>query len=435
MRCPERELWAWVALAALWRVLLAALTPLPSEDGVNYLWMAERFAQGDAAGALGEVFPPLLSLLTAVPIALGLEPFGAGQLVLALAGAIAVVPSVRLVEHCVPGHGRAAALFAALLPLPARFAAEIYSEPLFVLLGAAALLASVRARWVACGLLIGAAFWVRPEALLIAVALLLARGRRAWPAAALALAAVALLALARGLLGAGFDPLPKLAFNQDKSILGNDGLGAVLLAFLANLARLPWLWIEAFALAGVLALLGLVRGPQPRVLLVLLALALVLIAAFVPRRRFLVSWTFAMLPLALAGLAAVPARARTIAIALVAASSVALGLRVTDADRGAERDVGAFLGARLGAHQTLAGDMTRVLYYAGRRPLPPRHFAAADIVAAARDPAVRFVVLGARRPAAAVVERELADAFGVLRLPEPLRAAAAARGIAVLERR
>ncbi|MHC5071182.1 MAG: hypothetical protein ACYTGO_11930, partial [Planctomycetota bacterium] len=57
-----RFVWTLVALGFLWRVLIAALTVVPSEDGANYLWMAERFAAGDATGALSEVFPPLMPL-------------------------------------------------------------------------------------------------------------------------------------------------------------------------------------------------------------------------------------------------------------------------------------------------------------------------------------------------------------------------------------
>jgi hypothetical protein len=62
---------ALFAVGLAWRALVAALTPLPSEDGASYLWMAERFAAGEPAQALDEVFPPLTSLLIAGPVALG----------------------------------------------------------------------------------------------------------------------------------------------------------------------------------------------------------------------------------------------------------------------------------------------------------------------------------------------------------------------------
>src|SRR5262245_48685597 len=85
-----RFLWLLCALGLSWRLVIAARTPLPSEDGVNYLWMAERFAQLDARAALSEVFPPLLPLLTALPVKLGIDPFRAAQLVLCACGAAAL---------------------------------------------------------------------------------------------------------------------------------------------------------------------------------------------------------------------------------------------------------------------------------------------------------------------------------------------------------
>ena len=60
-RC--RAVWCVVAAAIVWRWLLAVRTPVPSEDGVSYLWMAQRFAAGDFARGLGEVFPPGFPLL------------------------------------------------------------------------------------------------------------------------------------------------------------------------------------------------------------------------------------------------------------------------------------------------------------------------------------------------------------------------------------
>lgn len=431
----SRDLFWLLALGVAWRSLLAWLTPVPAEDGVNYLWMAVRFAQADAGAALSEVFPPLPSLLFAVPVWLGLEPFRAAQLVLVVAGALAVVPAVRIVESWRPELGRIAGVFFALAPLPARFAGEVYSEPLFLLLGGAAFLAGLRRRWWLCGALVGAGFQVRPEALLIAATFTLLHWRRALAICALPALAVLGLALLRVQFGSDFELLPKAGFNWSKSALGAGDAGAVLTRLGGNLIDVPWLWVEAFAGLGLLAVVGLARRPRPAPAVLLLVLAIVVIVAFVPRRRFLVSWTFAVLPLAMLGYDALPRRARVAALLLVVASSIGLGLRVTAADRLAERDVGAFLGEQLAPSQTLTGDMTRVLYFAGRRPLPPRHFTADEIVAAASAPDVRFVVLGANRPHAAEVEQRLRDAFEVYELPPALRELAAARGIVVLARR
>ena len=102
----ERTLHFYIALftvGALWRLLISWWTPIPTEDGANYLWMAERFAELDAAAALSEVFPPLLSMLVSVPVALGCDPFRSGQVLLAMAGALAVVFLARGAEVVVPG--------------------------------------------------------------------------------------------------------------------------------------------------------------------------------------------------------------------------------------------------------------------------------------------------------------------------------------------
>ena len=94
-----------LALGFLWRLYISWRTPIPSEDGVNYLWMAERFAEAEFALGLSEVFPPLLSLLTALPIAAGLDPFLSAQLVLCLGGTLAILPLARATELLVPGGG------------------------------------------------------------------------------------------------------------------------------------------------------------------------------------------------------------------------------------------------------------------------------------------------------------------------------------------
>ena len=47
-----------VAAGFALRLLVSVLTPVPREDGANYLWMAERFASGEAGLALSEVFSP-----------------------------------------------------------------------------------------------------------------------------------------------------------------------------------------------------------------------------------------------------------------------------------------------------------------------------------------------------------------------------------------
>src|SRR5262245_62262353 len=88
----DRALLLLVVAAVCWRWLLARLTPVPAEDGVNYLWMAQQFAVGHEADALSEPFSPLWSLLLAVPIACGVEPMLAGQLLGCVCGGLLALP-------------------------------------------------------------------------------------------------------------------------------------------------------------------------------------------------------------------------------------------------------------------------------------------------------------------------------------------------------
>lgn len=431
-----RFLLGLVAVGILWRALIAALTPLPSEDGANYLWMAERFAAGDAGAALSEVFPPLLPLLTAIPVSWGIDPFRAGQAVLILVGALSLVFLVRGAEALVPGAGRCAGCLAVFAPLPVRFAAEIYTEPLFHLFSAIAVWQGLRARWWGLGLAAGVAFWVRPEAALLVAGFVVVRPRQAWRALLPFAAGMVVLMLWRASHGLGYDLIAKVPFVWDRSVLASDGVGAGIAAVGSHLARIPWLWIEAFGVLGLLALWGILRArtAEQRPLYVALALGVLLICFFLPRRRFLVSWLAVVSPIALVGFTSLPLRARTFAFWLAIASSLLLSLRTMDADRAAERELGAYLATQLEPGDEIIGDMTRVVYFAGRRPLAPRLFSAEELIADAARPEVRYVVLVSHREKAGVVEEGLAGAFERAALARGLDAAILDRGITVLER-
>ncbi|MEM7199613.1 MAG: hypothetical protein AAF628_05065 [Planctomycetota bacterium] len=431
----------WVGLltaAAAWRALISWRTPIPAEDGANYVWMAEQFAAGRPCQALGEVFPPLTGAWCAWPIWLGLEPFRAAQLALAVAGVAAVVWMARAAERLAPGAGRAAAWLTAFAPLPVRLGAECYSEPVFLLFGAAAVESAMRHCWWRCGALAGAAAWVRPEAALIIVALMAAAApRRAWRAGLTFAAAIAVLSGARGACGLGFDPWPKVGFVWERSVAALPGVGEALTSVAQHALRLPWLWLEAFGLLGVLAVWGACRPRRPGTfpLVAMILCGAGLICFFLPRRRFLVSWLIAAAPLAAAGWLDLPRSWRRWVLGFAVVSSLALGLRTMHPNRAAERAVGQHLGALLAPGERVTGDMTRVLYFAGQRPLPPRPWTAGELASHARPAEVRFVVLGARRPQASAVVAALAADFDVLPLPAAIGVGAADRGILVLQRR
>lgn len=431
--------WLFVALASAsaWRGFVSWKTPIPSEDGVNYLWMAEQFAAGRFRLAMSEVFPPLPALAVAPLAALGMDPFRAGQLVSGLAGvlaaAVAYVAARRVSRE---GSATMAAVLLAFSPLLVRFGAECYSEPLFVLCAALAVDAGLAGRHARSGMFSGLAFWVRPEGLLVAAGFLLAEPRRALRSLPPLAAAVAALSGWRGLCGQGFFPIAKAPLIAERAVTAAPSLVEALEQFANNAVRLPWLWVEAFGLLGLAALFGFVRlprGPVRRALAGMVSLDVAVIAAFLARRRFLLSQAAAVTVAAARGLGRLERRSlRVGAMVLGLASSLVLGARVMAPDRAAERAVGRYLGARLAPDETLATDMTRVRWFAGRRPLPPRRFSVAEIVAMARAPGVRFVVLGSKRPGTKSVCAALEDRFAEMQLPEPLQAAARARGIVVL---
>ena len=424
-------IWAWFGVALAWRLLLAARTPVPSEDGASYLWMAQRFAEGDAAAALGEVFPPGLPLLVAPWLALGADPLRAAQVVLAVAGALWVVAVARLAERLAPGSGWWAAPLAAFFGQAARAAAEIYTEPAFLLVATLAAYAGVERRWWRLGLLAGAAAWLRPEALALPVAFVLLAPRAAWRALVPAAAAVLVLAAWRAACGIPFELVPKLGFVWRTSVPGG---GA---SWWQNLGDLPGVWFEAFGIAGLLALLALPRAPRGAgPLLLALGSGVLAILLYVPRQRFLLSWAFVIVPLAAAALARLPRGIALAACGVAVAGGAWKSLHTVEPDRLAERAVGEWLATELGPNERVTGDLARVIWYAGRQPPPPRHFAAHELMLQALEPGVRYVVLGGRRETTPVVVAALAEQYRevVPALGDEVAARLESRPIRVLRR-
>jgi hypothetical protein len=316
---------------------------------------------------------------------------------------------------------------------------EGYTEPLFALVVACGVLAGLRERWWTLGLCGALAFLVRPEGMLLPLPF--APSRRGWRALLPVAAAVLLFGLWRAACGLGFDPVPKVAFHGLRDDLG-DERGDVL----HNLLVLPTAYMEAFAAAGLFAAMSPLPPRRPGLgrVAAMLGIALLPTLTFVVRRRFLVGWIGVVMPLAGAGVAALPGptvRVRAVAMALACALACALDFGLgwhgtIDGNRIAERLVGQHLAARLAPGETVAGDLTRVLWFAGQRPLPARHFEPAWFVGRAHADGVRFVVVGSnRRDSFAVIQQGIADRFAPFALPRELRTAAEDRGIAVFERR
>jgi hypothetical protein len=460
----QRRSLLWLTVAALlWRWMLAARTPVPAVDGVTYLWMAQRFAVGDAAAALSEPFSPLWPALLALPIRLGIEPVLAGKLLGCLLGALTLWPVAAIAERCKPGAGLAAAVMCATARSLCLPAAEVYTEPLFAFVLAMGVLAGLREQWWRLGVWSAVAFLVRAEGVLLPLAFLTARGgyRALLPCGA----AVLSFGAWRWSLDLGFDPVPKLAFHEAR-----DDLGAARGDVGANLLQLPTVYMEAFLLPGVLAVLAWLPPRRAGIgrVWALFGLALLPMLTFVVRRRFFASWSPLVLALAGVGLTALVARfggtrrlgvtseanpgeqpigshgrplsagGRDLVLALSCVLDLLLGWNgVMDPDRAAERWIGLHLRDRLEAGQTVAGDMTRVLWFADQRPLPARHFEPEWFVERSHAAEVRFVVLsiGTRRESYARIAAGIADQFVPYALPPFLSDAAAERGIAVFVRR
>ena len=432
--------------AVVWVVVLAWHRPVPSEDGVSYLWMAQQFAAGDWAGATATVFPPGFPMLVALAVGFGLEVECAANVVNAAAFGLTIAPLASIAQRLSPRpNDHAAGWLAGLLflsgSLLARVAAEVYSEPAFLLLMALGTAAGLRGgRWChALGILSGVAFWFRPEGVLLALSFALSRPRSMWPALVWTAVFVLSLGWLRQALGHGFDPLPILAFHELRDDLPERG------AVFRNVVEVPGAFLEAFGPVAVLLVLfawprfrvGITRDAT-RPLLWQIALQTGAILTFVVRRRFFLSAAVPVIALAGAALARLPRTWR----ALVVVGCLLFGVigawtgRI-EPDRIAEREVGEYLGGRLQPGERVTGDLPRVVWFAGVRPPPPRHFDTEQLFAMAVAEDVRYFVFSERsqRSSSQAIKAELSGLFGRFPLPQELAARARERGIVVLARR
>ncbi|WP_218566628.1 mannosyltransferase family protein [Vallicoccus soli] len=199
LRPGERRalaLWAWTRVAVLVAagagayltaredVLAGPLERWERWDVVHFEAVARGGYDQEGPTPYAAFFPALPLLLRALG-ALGLDLTAAGLLVSLVAGAVAVVALVRLVEEAGGAHPDGTGERAVLLLLAspcAVFLAAGYTEALFLALALPAWLAAHRGRWWAAGLLAGAAGLVRVTGLFLAAALvvqwLVQRGRR-----------------------------------------------------------------------------------------------------------------------------------------------------------------------------------------------------------------------------------------------------------------
>lgn len=436
-RAGSRPPWLLVGLVPCVVVGLLGLLQVPSEDGISYLALASRFARGEWHEALASVFPPGFPLLCAPLVAAGLDVEVAAVSVGAACLVAALWPLAQAAERLRAGAGGIAPWLVFASPLLPRLAAEVYSEPPFVLATALAAACGLRQRWWSLGVWSGVAFWIRPEGLLLAVAFGIARPRVAWRALLPAAGFVFGLAALRAAAGHAFEPLPLLAFHDARDDLPDRG------AWLTNLARVPIVFVEGLGAVALVSLVGIVRGRATgsgghRALGWSVALQVLAVCSFVARKRFFVSAFVPVALLAAAELANWPRRARWVALLLCLGIGLAAVVPGGDGvDRAVEPELGRHLGHLLRPGGTVFADLPRVVYYAGCEPPPPRHFDAGQFAALATRDAVQFVVVStaSKRDSSREVLPALAAAFAPFPLPEPLAGRCAARGLVVFARR
>jgi hypothetical protein len=174
---------AWITLAIamaaalamrLWALRFQALVTV---DGTEYIRFAEALARGVP---FASIFPPGYPALIALAHVVVPDRVLAAQVVSIACGTLLTVPVWLLARAALgPWWAGVPALAIALHPELARFSAVTMSESAYILLlhAALALVATRRAPF--AGLTMGAAFAVRPEALVTAVALAVGAAARA----------------------------------------------------------------------------------------------------------------------------------------------------------------------------------------------------------------------------------------------------------------
>lgn len=413
-------------LALLVRLLHGWRVDMPSNDGVQYLWQALCFAEGDLAGGMQSALPPGLGFALAPWVALGLEPEIAAELLLSFCGAGAALLLYLLARVlALREQALLIGLAFALSPVAVRFAAEAYSEPLFLLLTSGFALAWQLDRLRLAALLLGVAYWVRPEAAAFGVLLLgkiPSQRRVAVQAAALAIVVALLEPMLRWWVTGEFLLTPLLGFYGDGLIDHGTWLDrlmawprAALEGYLALLVVAPFLFCRGpvaksqarSSLGALWAAFALLQFAQlglqvkPRFFESQLALVLLLLAAYLRRGR---------LP---PRLRALPAGLLLLLI-LPTLGDLWGPPRI---DKAAERAIGIELRKEGIERGELVTDMPRVAYFAGLAPPPPAEWTNELLLQELEAGRARVLVLGAKRPGRVELTMQLRDSFYFAELP------------------
>lgn len=442
--------WPWLVLAAAMRLWIGLQPGIPARDGANYLWMAQQFAAGHPAELFRNIFHPLYPFLVGGVLRAwpALDPVVAGRCVAAGCSAVAVVPLWTVTRRLFGANAAAwAALMFAIGNWFVRHPVECMSEGPFHLaavLWAAAVFGG-RPRPGVGGAMAGLAYLARPEGALLLLAGAVVHARRDGRGDVLRHfvaggAVAALLPCGALLTGSGFVVTPKVAFNWEVGVGGAADGGWF---YLRELAKLPGdAWEGLGYVVFPLLLLGLWwtwRGRLSVPIALAMALPLLVFCGVIPfvksNHRFVSGLGVLLVPFAGAAAARLAVR-RWVAILLVlllVGSEAKLWLTAPP-DRSYERELGVWLAGQLAPDETVCSDVARIVYFAGRKPPPPRTLLAEDLRGWARASACRFLALREGRTIG-LADDELRDlGFALADLP-PAIAERAARGRIAIWRR
>ncbi|PIE23304.1 MAG: hypothetical protein CSA62_07865 [Planctomycetota bacterium] len=362
----------------------------------------------------------------------------AAEILNALAGAGAVYLLLRLLyAYALPPLRLPMALLLIAAPTAVRFAAEAYAEPLFLLLIAGFVVLWASERMLAGALLLGLAYWVRPEAAALG-ALLLGLSRRRVLASLLAICVALGEPVLRWIATGDFTLTPLLGF-YGLDFVDQQPLLERLLAWPeAALRGTDLLWMP-FALFGLLLCRRQLPGGAWRLGLAFALLQLAQLS-FQVKPRFFQSQLPLLVLLAACFLREF-SRSRFVRSLCWAVAIGASVLSVRDLWKPPRSDklVELMLGESLREESLLPGelltDMPRVAWAAGVPPPPPAEWTVQRLRPLLAQERVRVVVFGAKREGRRQLATEFAQIFRAVSLPPELRKRNSSDRLLLLRRR
>jgi len=166
-------LFACLICAFTIRFLLIPQNSVINGDGAYYTLLGEKFASGDLSGGISAYWSPFYSILTGISSLLFHDRDFSGRFVSLVAGSLLIFPTYFFIREC---FGRLSAYFGTILvvfhPFLIRSSGWVMTESvytliftLFVLSGWRALSKGGSRAFLTTGLLLGAAFLIKPEAI------------------------------------------------------------------------------------------------------------------------------------------------------------------------------------------------------------------------------------------------------------------------------